>query len=232
MPFVTSMNMLVPNLSQYIHISMNAEKYEGYYNISYFEGRREELQEIYEQTIYFDMTDYALMSDAAAYALSGMPLNEEDRIDEYNLPLGVITADCLPVMIAGEKCISSLHCGWRSLNGGIIDNAFKLFQKHNDKVIYAYIGAGICNKCYEVKDDLINQLVEKYKPAECLTKKDDEHYLLDMKKLATNALMFNGLHIDNIEVSSHSSCCNKELYSYRLENGKTGRMVTTIVKNK
>ena len=53
--------------------------------------------------------------------------------DEYNLPLGVITADCLPVMIAGEKCISSLHCGWRSLNGGIIDNAFKLFQKHNDK---------------------------------------------------------------------------------------------------
>lgn len=87
MPFVTSMNMLVPNLSQYIHISMNAEKYEGYYNISYFEGRREELQEIYEQTIYFDMTDYALMSDAAAYALSGMPLNEEDRIDEYNLPL-------------------------------------------------------------------------------------------------------------------------------------------------
>ena len=152
--------------------------------------------------------------------------------DEYNLPLGVITADCLPVMIAGEKCISSLHCGWRSLNGGIIDNAFKLFQKHNDKVIYAYIGAGICNKCYEVKDDLINQLVEKYKPAECLTKKDDEHYLLDMKKLATNALMFNELHIDNIEVSSHSSCCNKELYSYRLENGKTGRMVTTIVKNK
>ncbi|HJC35689.1 MAG TPA: DUF1430 domain-containing protein [Candidatus Merdibacter merdavium] len=87
MPFVTSMNMLVPNLSQYIYISMNTEQYEDYYNISYFEGRREELQEIYEQTIYFDMTDYALMSDAAAYALSGMPLDEEIRVDEYNLPL-------------------------------------------------------------------------------------------------------------------------------------------------
>ena len=28
---------------------------------------------------------------------------------ENNLPLGVITADCLPVMIEGRKCISSLR---------------------------------------------------------------------------------------------------------------------------
>lgn len=151
--------------------------------------------------------------------------------DECNLPIGVITADCLPVMLAGEKCISSLHCGWRSLNSGIIDNAFKLFQKYNDKVVYAYIGAGICKNCYEVQNDLINQLEEKYKPSECLTKKDDIHYLLDMKKLATNALIYNGLTIDNIEITTYSSCCDDDFYSYRLENGKTGRMVTTIIRN-
>ncbi len=151
---------------------------------------------------------------------------------DYNLAIGVITADCLPVMLAGDNCISSLHCGWRSLNSSIIDNAFALFEKYNDKVKYAYIGAGICSSCYEVRDDLVGQLVEKYNPETALTKKDNEHYLLDMKKLASNALVYNGLHIDNIEITPFSSCCNKEFYSYRKENGKTGRMVTTIEKVK
>ena len=49
-----------------------------------------------------------------------------------------------------------------------------------------------------------------------------------MKKLASNALVYNGLSIDNIEITDYSSCCNSEFYSYRKENGKTGRMVTTI----
>ena len=49
-----------------------------------------------------------------------------------------------------------------------------------------------------------------------------------MKKLATNALIYNGLNIDNIEITQYSSCCSKGFYSYRLENGTTGRMVTTI----
>lgn len=151
---------------------------------------------------------------------------------DYNIPLGVITADCLPVMLAGEKCISSLHCGWRSLNSGIIDKSFELFKKYNDKVIYAYIGTGICNKCYEVKDDLVSQLTEKYKPSEALVKKDSEHYLLDMKKLASNVLIYNGLSVDNIEITEYSSCCSGMFYSYRLESGKTGRMVTTIIRNR
>lgn len=147
---------------------------------------------------------------------------------EFNLPLGVITADCLPVMLAGNRCVSSLHCGWRSLNNSIIDNAFKLFQKYNDVVQYAYIGAGICEKCYEVQEDLVSQLNHKYNPETALIKKDSTHYLLNMKKFASNALVYNGLSIDNIEITDYSSCCNSEFYSYRKENGKTGRMVTTI----
>ena len=147
---------------------------------------------------------------------------------EYNLPLGVITADCLPVMIAGKKCISSLHCGWRSLNAGIIDNSFKLFEKYQDTPVYAYIGAGICEKCYEVRDDLVEQLNPLYKPNEALINKGQGQYLLNMKKLATNALIYNGLNIDNIEITDYSSCCSEGYYSYRKENGKTGRMVTTI----
>lgn len=147
---------------------------------------------------------------------------------EYNLPLGIITADCLPVVIVGSKYISSLHCGWRSLNAGIIDNAFTLFKKYDDVVIYAYIGTGICEKCYEVRDDIVSKLNQNYSPYQALTEKGNGQYLLDMKKLAINALIYNGLYIDNIEISEYSSCCSKGFYSHRLEQGKTGRMVTTV----
>lgn len=149
---------------------------------------------------------------------------------DINLPIGVITADCLPVILSGEKCISSLHCGWRSLNGGIIDNAFKLFKKYNDFPKYAYIGAGICEKCYEVGEDLVIQLEKKYEPEKALLNLDNNKYKLNLKKLAVNALKYNGLDEINIEVSSYSSCCNDEFYSYRRDSGKTGRMVTTVEK--
>ena len=79
-----------------------------------------------------------------------------------------------------------------------------------------------------MRDDLVNQLNPAYNPDQTLTAKGQGQYLLNMKKLASNALIYNGLSIDNIEISKYSSCCSKGFYSYRLENGKTGRMVTTI----
>lgn len=151
---------------------------------------------------------------------------------EYNLPIGVITADCLPVMLAGSKCISSLHCGWRGLNAGIIDNAFKLFRKCDDEVVYAYIGTGICEACYEVKEDLVRQLNQNYNPCQALKEKRNGVFYLNLKKLATNALIYNGLCIENIEISQYSTCCSDGFYSYRYSNisgnCNTGRMVTTI----
>lgn len=147
---------------------------------------------------------------------------------DKNLPLGVITADCLPVILVGREYISSLHCGWRSLNGGIIDNSFKLFEKYGDYPEYAYIGPGICSNCYEVRYDLVSQLKAEYEPEKALISMDKEVYRLNLKQLAVNALKYNGLNENLIEVSTLSSCCNDEFYSYRKENGKTGRMVTTV----
>ncbi len=147
---------------------------------------------------------------------------------EYNINLGIATADCLPIMIVGNWCIASLHCGWRSLNAEIIDNAFNLFKKYKDIPVYAYIGTGICEKCYEVKNDLIKVLNNKYSPHKAFVDKGQGRYLLSMKQLATNALIYNGLSIDNIEISNYSSCCSNGFYSYTLENGITGRMITTV----
>ncbi|MDP0977779.1 laccase domain-containing protein, partial [Klebsiella pneumoniae] len=48
--------------------------------------------------------------------------------DEHQ-PIAVITADCLPILIAaknGEK-VAAVHGGWKGLQGGIIANAVQRF---------------------------------------------------------------------------------------------------------
>lgn len=148
---------------------------------------------------------------------------------EKDIALGVQTADCFPVLLAGNRGIAALHCGWRSLNNLIIENALKMFEKYDDMPKNAYVGAGICADHYEVRDDMVNMLEKRYKPLEALADMGGGLYKLDLKKLVLNALDING--ISNVEISSFSSCHSDGFYSYRRENGVTGRMLSAIVRN-
>lgn len=144
------------------------------------------------------------------------------------ISIGVVTADCIPVIITGDFSAAALHCGWRGLNAGIIDKAFGFFKSYGDAVRYAYIGVGICSDCYEVKDDLVSCLNVNYRPETALKKKNDFSYNLDLKRLTLNALVYNGLEQEKTEISPLSSCCSDGFFSYRKSGGITGRMVTSV----
>ena len=67
-------------------------------------------------------------------------------------PIAIITADCLPILIAGGEWVAAIHGGWKGLQRGIIDNAV---QRFIDKGITAdqlrvAIGPSIKPCCYEV----------------------------------------------------------------------------------
>ncbi len=60
--------------------------------------------------------------------------------------LAIRTADCMPVVLIGEKQMALVHIGWKGLAGGIIDNEKLLKMKPN----YAFIGPCISALNYEV----------------------------------------------------------------------------------
>ena len=41
----------------------------------------------------------------------------------------VFVADCLPVLLAAEGGVAALHCGWRPLAGGIVDEGVRALRE-------------------------------------------------------------------------------------------------------
>ena len=73
------------------------------------------------------------------------------------LPIGILTADCAPILIYDHKIkmIAAIHAGWRGAFKGIINKVIKFMVKKgcNFENMTAVIGPSISSKNYEVRDD-------------------------------------------------------------------------------
>ena len=81
--------------------------------------------------------------------------------------LGILTADCAPVIIWDKKLkiISAIHAGWKGAYKGIIKNVVSHLYKMGSKPenLIAVIGPCISQKNYEVKNDFRDKFIKKSK---------------------------------------------------------------------
>jgi len=128
----------------------------------------------------------------------------------------VLTADCLPIVIATKTAVAAVHAGWRGLDSGVIANAVTKLREQGGEVMNAAIGpgAGVC--CYEVGDDLHRRF-----NAHCQDFRRGRN--LDLKAIARVQLMEAGVaRIHDTEICT--ICGDPELtFSYRREGAETGR---------
>jgi YfiH family protein len=128
----------------------------------------------------------------------------------------VITADCLPIVIAAPSAVASVHAGWRGLYAGVIANAVAELRRRAGGVLHAAIGpgAGVC--CYAVGEDLHRRFRARGQDFR-------ERANLDLKAIARVQLMEAG--IARIHDSEICTICGDPAltYSYRREGPDTGR---------
>jgi len=126
--------------------------------------------------------------------------------DRKGLPLGVLTADCMPIVLFDGKILSILHAGWRGLFSGIIQNGLK---NHTVKNTKAFIFPSIKECCYQVDKSFISNLniSDRF-----LEKREDGIYL-SLQKVAKDILVKEGVS-KIYEIPICTSCCDN-LYSYR-----------------
>lgn len=122
--------------------------------------------------------------------------------NERRFAICVLTADCLPLLFYDSKkhVIGVAHGGRKGLTKGIIKNMLRKFKtdfKSNPKDILVGIGPGIEKKCYEVEGEF-----------------------LDIRKIANDQLLNEGILAENIENVNHCTRCRiDEFYSYRGGDG-------------
>ncbi|UOD34374.1 laccase domain-containing protein [Deferribacteraceae bacterium V6Fe1] len=141
------------------------------------------------------------------------------------LPIGIMTADCFNVQLIGGKNIANLHCGWKSIYSGILENTLKFFDNNKDIIEYAVIGPGICENCYVVSKDLAIKFSDLIKNKSIFRLKGD-NYLLNLRKIIKLKLEN---FVNNVIELNYCTLCNDFLYSYRRSN-KTGRMLSILMK--
>ncbi|HCO58810.1 MAG TPA: peptidoglycan editing factor PgeF [Porticoccaceae bacterium] len=79
-----------------------------------------------------------------------------------NLACAVMTADCLPVLIAVRdgSAVAAAHAGWRGLAAGVIGATVQAL-KVEPAMLSVYLGPAICARHFEVGSEVLSAFLEK-----------------------------------------------------------------------
>ncbi len=146
--------------------------------------------------------------------------------------LAVMTADCLPLILYmkdGSAC-AAVHCGWRGIAGGIVQNAVKLMRTLSDAEILAALGPAIGPRSFEVGPEVRARFtaLDPQNSAAFIPGRGDR-LMCDIYKLCKNALSFCG--VTSVTGGTHDTYKESGLFfSYRRDR-VTGRMATCVGLN-
>ncbi len=130
--------------------------------------------------------------------------------DELSAPLAIKTADCLPIVIEGEKGVVALHAGWRGLAEGILDRP-EIELINPQRVI---IGPSIHVCCFEVTLEFKDHF------------KESPHFKEINGKLYFDLQQEARMHLRSkfsnllVSIAPLCTCCQSTLNSYRRDKTK------------
>jgi purine-nucleoside/S-methyl-5'-thioadenosine phosphorylase / adenosine deaminase len=139
--------------------------------------------------------------------------------DQRDVALCALTADCLPIALAGvggSRAVAMLHAGWRGLATGMIASGVQAMRQLGaEGELSAAIGpgAGLC--CYEVGEEV-------HEPFAAIAEAHAGRHL-DLKAIARHQLRAGGV-MQVADIGICTMCSDPGvLFSHRRDRGITGR---------
>ncbi len=145
--------------------------------------------------------------------------------DRAGLALSVITADCVPVVLAGPGGIAAVHAGWRGLVNGVIPATLRALPGPLSEWT-AWIGPAIGACCYEVGEEVAEQVVAASDPAVAVPGPSGKPHL-DLQAVARWQLKNAGVG-EVVSLACCTRCDEEKLSSYRREGKGAGRNIAFI----
>lgn len=145
----------------------------------------------------------------------------------------VLTADCVPVILASEHAVAALHAGWRGLASGVLEEGVHTLRELTEEQaqaegagaegpsgvasrgpageIVAIVGpcAGPC--CYEVGPEVHRVFSDVHRHGSNL----------DLGALACERLQRSG--VDRVDRIDTCTICDARFFSHRRERARAGR---------
>ena len=172
------------------------------------------------------------------YKLTKKPKADAVITNQKNLPIAVLTADCVPILIYDNKkrIVAAIHAGWKGAFKGIIDKVIKFMVKKGCslKNITAVIGPSISVKNYEVKDDFMKKFIKKDKKSLKYFKIENNKLYFDLSQYVYSQILQNKIkNIDTIKLDTFD--IKNKFFSARralsLKQNDYGRNISIIMLN-
>lgn len=201
---------------------------------------KEKDKEFYKNLAVLPEQTHSLNVGIVEDATSEFPETDALITFKRNLPIGIVTADCVPILLYAPdvRGVAVVHAGWRGTLGGILDRVLDIFIARGADVskILAWFGPSISMENYEVDAEL----ARKFKDSgfEGCTRYYDRSEAkkphIDLQQVNSERMLRRGLQKENVCLSAsctfrHDNTNHNPVYqSYRRDGNKAGRILTYI----
>ncbi|MFR8172226.1 MAG: peptidoglycan editing factor PgeF [Marvinbryantia sp.] len=157
--------------------------------------------------------------------------------DVPGLVLATFYADCVPLYFVDpvRGAIGLSHSGWRGTVGRIGKVTVQAMQEAygcRPENIFAAIGPSICQNCYEVSEDVIEEFQESFNErfwSELYYPKENGKYQLNLWRANEIILKEAGILPEHLSVTDICTCCNPDLlFSHRASHGMRGNLAAFL----
>ena len=187
------------------------------------------------------ITPFQVHSSSVAIADKSWDTTSRPKVDgvvtkDPNIAIGILTADCGPVLFYDEKnkVIGAAHAGWKGAVGGILENTVQAMIElgSNPSEITAVLGPTIGQSNYEVGPEFVAALLsltatnEKY----FIPSSKPDHSMFDLPGFVTDKLQALGV---SASWTGHCTYENEaDFFSYRRTTHRSepdyGRQISAI----
>ena len=146
-------------------------------------------------------------------------------------------ADCVPLYLVDpvQRAIGLVHSGWRGTVGKIGLEAVRVMEREygtDPKNLTAAIGPSICQDCYEVSEDVIEEFQDAFPEEQwenLFYRKPDGKYQLNLWEANRLIFLEAGLGPEKIALPGLCTCCNPRLlFSHRASKGRRGNLAAFL----
>jgi len=146
-----------------------------------------------------------------------------DGLASRQLPIGIITADCAPVLALDPEygVIGAAHMGWKGTLFGIGTNLVRAMVRlgARPEQIRIVIGPRICVSCYDVPDDRARMFRDRFGAGVEVVQDFNGTPHIDLGRAIVAQMINAGIIQDHIDCMSQCTACNPDrFFSYRKDD--------------